>query len=123
VTIQTSFALATTTSTAAALEHSALYDRPISTHKPKADRPFSVQYAKPGETSTAYDPYATTGFQYIIDSYIEPKYGDYIYQGCYTDTYGVLLQDRALNNKSTNYGVGSIELCGQFCEGFQYFSL
>jgi hypothetical protein len=95
---------------------------PILTDSPKADRSSSIQYAKPGKTSTAYDPYATTGFQYIIDSYIEPKYGDYIYQGCYMDT-GILLADRALNNKSANYGVGSIEHCGQFCQGFQYFGL
>lgn len=88
----------------------------------KANCSSPTQYAKPGQTSTAYDPYAT-GFQYIIDSYIEPKIGDYIYQGCYTDTYGVLLQDRALNKKSANYGVGSIELCAQFCDGFNFFGL
>lgn len=123
VTIQTTFALATTPRTAAASEPSVLYARPTLTHRPEADRSSSFQYAKPGKTSTAFDPYATTGFQYIIDSYIEPKYGDYIYQGCYTDTFGVLLADRALNNKSANYGVGSIELCGQFCQGFQYFGL
>jgi hypothetical protein len=93
------------------------------THRPKADRSSSIQYAKPGKTSTAYDPYSTGGFQYIIDSYIEPKYGDYIYQGCYTDTKGVILADRALNNKSANYGVGSIEKCGTFCQGYQYFGL
>jgi hypothetical protein len=49
-------------------------------------------------------------------------YGDYIYQGCYVDP-GILLADRALNGKSANYGVGSIELCGQFCQDFQYFGL
>jgi len=95
----------------------------ILTHRPKADRSSSIQYAKPGKTSTAYDPYATTGFQYIIDSYITPKYGDYIYQGCYSDTKGVILADRALNNKSANYGVGSVQLCGKFCDGFKYFGL
>jgi hypothetical protein len=95
----------------------------ILTHRPKADHSSSIQYAKPGKTSTAYDPYATTGFQYIIDSYITPKYGDYIYQGCYSDTKGVILADRALNNKSANSGVGSVQLCGKFCDGFKYFGL
>lgn len=80
------------------------------------------QYAKAGQTSTAYDPYAT-GFQYIIDSFIAPKYGDYIYIGCYLDNNGVLLEQRALTNKSANYGVGSIEKCAAFCNGFSYFGL
>ena len=80
------------------------------------------QYAKAGQTSTAYDPYAT-GFQYIIDSFIAPKYGDYIYIGCYYDTFGILLEDRTLNNKTANYGVGSIEKCSAFCTGFTYFGL
>lgn len=92
-------------------------------HRPKADRSSSIQYAKLGKTSTAYDPYATTGFQYIIDSYITLKYGDYIYQGCYSDTKGVVLADRALNNKSLNALVGSVELCGKFCDGSKYFGL
>lgn len=81
-----------------------------------------LQYAKSSLTSTAYDPYATD-FQYIIDSFIRPKWNDYIYQGCYSDTFGVLLADRALNAKSANVGVGSVEKCGQFCEGFTFFGL
>jgi hypothetical protein len=34
-----------------------------------------------------------------------------------------VLQDRALNNKSANYGVGSIEKCAAFCDGFTYLGL
>lgn len=34
-----------------------------------------------------------------------------------------MLEDRALNNKSANYGVGSIEKCAAFCDGFNYFGL
>lgn len=77
-----------------------------------------LQYAKAGQTSTAYDPYATA-FQYIIDSYIQPKYGDYIYIGCYRDN----VDSRTLQGNSSNTNVGSIEKCSAFCQGYTYFGL
>lgn len=77
-----------------------------------------TQYAKAGQTTTAYDPYAT-GFQYIIDSFIAPKYGDYIYIGCYGDN----VDDRALKGNFSNVGTGSIELCAAFCQGYTFFGL
>lgn len=77
-----------------------------------------TQYAKAGQTTTAYDPYPT-GFQYIIDSFIAPKYGDYIYIGCYGDN----VDDRALKGNFSNVGTGSIELCAGFCQGYTFFGL
>lgn len=88
-----------------------------------ADRISYLKYAKKGTTATAYDPYSTDGFQYVIDSYIAPKYGDYVYIGCYLDTAGDLLEERALTAKTANRGVGSIEGCARFCEGFNFFGL
>lgn len=113
-------ALATTRSSVVELQLLDLYTLPLQ-RLAEQSLTLIAQYAKPGQTSTAYDPYATN-FQYIIDSFIAPKYGDYIYIGCYYDP-GILLSERALTNKSANTNVGSMEGCATFCEGFTYFGL